>query len=146
MDPLPGHAFRKYAFLPLSAYLNAIFSYGNLKSISYKKIHKNLVEAKICNNYPYKTGKKQVVIRANFCPLPNIKVFSYKKWTLACIIVICYLSCRSGARTWKSSVMRPFGRGFVNSIWNVSQYETADFVLITEYDLYSGSQFKEWAL
>ena len=42
--------------------------------------------------------------------------------------------------------MRPFGRGFVNSIWNVSQYETADFVLITEYDLYSGSQFKEWAL
>ena len=80
--PLPGHAFRKYAFLPLSAYLNAIFSYGNLKSISYKKIHKNLAEAKFFKNYPTETGQKLGVIRANFCLRPNIYVFSFKKWTL----------------------------------------------------------------
>ena len=54
----------------------------HVKSIFYKKIHKNIVEAKICKIYPTKTGQKQGVIRANFCLHPNIYVFSYKKWTL----------------------------------------------------------------
>ena len=36
------------------------------KAIFYKKIHKKLVEAKICKNYPTKTGQKQGVIHANF--------------------------------------------------------------------------------
>ena len=53
-----------------------------LKSIFYKKRHKNLVEAKICTKLPPETGQKQWVISYKFLPPPNFYVFSYKKWTL----------------------------------------------------------------
>ena len=54
-------------------------------SIFYKKIYKNLLEAKICTKLPPETGQKQGVISCKFLPPPNFYVFSYKNG-LNCVI------------------------------------------------------------
>ena len=45
-----------------------------LKSIFYKKIYKNLLEAKICTKLPPETGQKQGVISYKFLPPPNFLI------------------------------------------------------------------------
>ena len=66
-----------------------------IKSIFYEKIHKNLVVAKICKNYPH---KNRAETKFNFCPHPNIQVFYYKKWTLVTnkIFLLIILAYNSG--------------------------------------------------
>ena len=56
-----------------------------IKSISFKKIHKNLVEAKTCTKFLYRRQ-----FRTNFC-LHQIFMYFLKKWTFV-VTKKCYNS------------------------------------------------------